>query len=94
MTVAPLELVTLAAQHARDLRQHIGATLTPTIAAAASKAIRLSALHAGELDLLQTLALPLAEECDRRPVCGVWTARQLGVHVPEALLHFHGPYTD
>lgn len=82
MNPDPYELVSLTAQHACDLRHLVGASLEPKIAPTASKAIMLAALHAAEIDLLQTIAT-LPTITAQQPVCGHWTLQELLGHLAD-----------
>jgi len=76
-------LVTVTAQHARELRRLIGAPLAPQIAPTASKVLMVAALNAAEIDLLQTIATLLPTITAQQTVCGHWTLQDLLGHLAD-----------
>ncbi|MEZ4870497.1 MAG: hypothetical protein R3C14_54715 [Caldilineaceae bacterium] len=83
MNLEQYTLVTLTAQHARELRRMIGAPLAPKIAPTASKALMLATLDAAEIDLLQTIATILPHIPVQQATCGHWTLQDLLGHLAD-----------
>ena len=94
MNLDRYELITLTAQHARNLRVQVGPSLEASITTAASKTVMINALHAAELDLLLALSVLTQNDTPLGPVCGIWTVQDLIGHLADWDAYFNNWLAD